>query len=157
MWQADGGVEVRRDADASGEPLHPKIEGWIGRSSGLQPASVFDTWQNQARRADLARRWLARWQATAADTGTGRPIDALIMPSTPFPAIRHDGGYPWHYGGMSPLLDLTTGVFPVTKVDLEKDVVPDGWTPLSDKDQVIRDYCASLCPPPALFPRPVTH
>jgi amidase len=48
----------------------------------------------QLKRAELATAWLERWQATAEKTGTGRPIDGLIMPSTPFPAIRHDSGYP---------------------------------------------------------------
>ena len=63
------------------------------------------------------------------------------MPSTPFPAIRHGGDYPWQYGVLCPLLDLTTGVFPVTKVDLEKDRVPGDWQPISAKDKEVMDYC----------------
>jgi len=38
-------------------------------------------------------------------------------------------------------LDLTAGVFPVTKVDLEKDIVPKDWLPISEKDQEVMDYC----------------
>ncbi|KAK5123207.1 putative amidase [Meristemomyces frigidus] len=147
MWSADNGQGFQRDTDASGEPLHPQLERWLGHSAaeaqlktGEKPQSVFDTWQNQHRRALLAQRWLERWQATAKETGTGRPIDGLIMPSTPFPAIRHDGGYPWHWGAMSPLLDLATGVFPVTKVDLEKDKVPADWQPISAKDKEVMEY-----------------
>lgn len=94
MWSADGGEEFRRDTDASAEPLHPHLEKWLGRSSGTKAQTVFETWQNQHRRDLLAARWLQRWQATKEQTGTGRPIDGLIMPSTPFPAIRHDAGYP---------------------------------------------------------------
>jgi amidase len=67
------------------------------------------------------------------------------MPSTPFPAIRHDAGYPHHWGALSPLLDLTTGVFPVTKVDLEKDVVPEDWQPISDLDRKIMKFCEYYC------------
>lgn len=145
MWSADGGEEFQRDTDASGEPLHPQLERWLGHSSGAEAQSVFATWQNQQRRAVLAQRWLERWQATEKETGTGRPIDGLIVPSTPFPAIRHDGGYPWHYGALSPLLDLTTGVFPVTKVDLERDVVPEDWKPISEKDEEVMKYCEWLC------------
>lgn len=139
MWAADGGQEFKRDRDASGEPLNPQVEEWLMSNDGKGP-TVFETWQNQHRRALLARKWLDRWQATRSETGTGRPIDGLIMPSTPFPAIRHDGGYPWHYGTLSPLLDLTTGVFPVTKVDLEVDKVPSDWQPISEKDQEVMDY-----------------
>ncbi|KAH8749233.1 amidase [Diaporthe sp. PMI_573] len=140
MWEADGGYEFQRDTDATGEPLQDFIEKWVGHSAGVKPQTAFETWQNQHQRALLAEKFLNRWQRTAEQTSTGRPIDALIMPSTPFPAIRHDGGYPWQYGTLSPLLDLTTGVFPVTKVDLEKDRVPEDWQPISAKDKEVMDY-----------------
>jgi amidase len=42
-------------------------------------------------------------------------------------------------------LDLTTGVFPVTKVDLQKDVVPADWKPLSELDQQLMDFCEYCC------------
>jgi amidase len=145
MWSADGGREFRRDTEASGEPLHPQLQGWVDRSQ-KNPQSVFDTWQNQNRRTMLAQKWLERWQATERDTGTGRPIDGLIMPSTPFPAPQHDKPYPWHYGALSPLLSLTAGIFPVTKVDLEKDKVPVDWTPISEKDKEVMEWC-KFCSP----------
>jgi amidase len=63
------------------------------------------------------------------------------MPSTPFPASRHNSGWPWHYGDFSALLDLTTGVFPVTRVDLEKDTVPADWKPVTVKDKEAMEYC----------------
>lgn len=97
MWSADGGEEFQRDTDASGEPLHPHVESWLGHSAKAKPMTVFETWQNQHRRALLQTAWLERWQASKTLTSTGRPIDGLIMPSTPFPAIRHDGGYPVSY------------------------------------------------------------
>lgn len=49
-----------------------------------------------------------------------------------------------HWGALSPLLDLTTGVFPVTKVDLEKDVVPKDWKPISELDEKVMNYCKFL-------------
>lgn len=140
MWEADGGYEFQRDTDATGEPLQGFVEKWLGHSAGVKPQTVFETWQNQHQRTLLAEKFLNRWQRTAEQTSSGRPIDALIMPSTPFPAIRHGGGYPWQYGTLSPLLDLTTGVFPVTKVDLEKDRVPEDWQPISAKDKEVMDY-----------------
>ncbi|KAI0470770.1 amidase signature domain-containing protein [Xylariaceae sp. FL0804] len=142
MWVADGGEEIRRDAGATGEPLPANVEsmyrsGPTSNAAPVQPSSVFETWQNQQRRAALAQRFLARWQATAARTGTGRPMDGLVMPSTPFPAVRHGTRYAWNYGTLSPLLDLTTGVFPVTRVDAARDAVPPDWTPISDKDEEV--------------------
>ena len=61
--------------------------------------------------------------------------------------MRHSTGLPWQYGFLSPLLDLTTGVFPVTMVDLEKDVVPANFEPLTRKDGQIRDICKLLTGP----------
>ena len=141
IWTADGGAEVQRDSDATGEPLPPTVEWWIGHSSGVKAATVSETWQNQHKKTLLAQRFLEKWQATKQKTGTGRPIDGLIMPSTPFPASRHNSGLPWHYGGFSALLDLTTGVFPVTRVDLEKDTVPTDWKPITVKDKEVMEYC----------------
>ena len=46
-----------------------------------------------------------------------------------------------HWGALPPLLDLTTGVFPVKKVDLEKDVVPADWKPISDLDRKVMIHC----------------
>jgi amidase len=152
MWSVDGGQEFRRDTDLSGEPLHPHLEDWLGHSSAIKPQTVFETWENQQKRTLLGQKWLERWESTKEVTGTGRPIDGLIMPSTPFPAIRHDGGYPWQFGALSPLLDLTTGVFPVTKVDLEKDKVPKGWQAISEMDQKLMDYCECISPSPFPFP-----
>ncbi|KAL8344232.1 hypothetical protein RB601_004661 [Gaeumannomyces tritici] len=128
--------------------------GWLGAGVGgggglaapgttqvVRAQTVSETWQNQQARSLLFRKWSDRWERTAARPGAnGRVMDALIMPSTPFPAVRHDRGLPWHYGQLSPLLDLTTGVFPVTKVDLVKDVVPPDWRPISDKDLEIMKF-----------------
>lgn len=94
MWSADGGQEFQRDTDSTGEPLQPTVENWLGHSANCTPQTVFETWQNQHRRSLLQTAWLERWQNSMALTSTGRPIDGLIMPSTPFPAIRHDAGYP---------------------------------------------------------------
>lgn len=143
MYSADGGQEFQQDTDASGEPLHPQTEQWLGKSANAPRPTVSETWQNQHRRTLLAQRWLERWEATAAVTGTGRPIDGLIFPSLPFPAVRHDSDYPSHYASLSPLLDLTTGSFPVTWVDLEKDEVPRDFKPLSESDKEVVDFYGS--------------
>jgi hypothetical protein len=35
-------------------------------------------------------------------------------------------------------------VFPVTKVDLEMDIVPGDWKPISDLDKKVMDHCKPL-------------
>lgn len=58
MWSADGGEEFQRDTDRSGEPLHPHLEEWLGRSAKREAATVFETWGNQQRRTVLGMKWL---------------------------------------------------------------------------------------------------
>jgi amidase len=36
MWSADGGEEFQRDTDASGEPLHPHLEAWLGKTGKVR-------------------------------------------------------------------------------------------------------------------------
>lgn len=43
MWSADGGQEFQRDTNASGEPLHPQLEFWLGHSVEAKPMTVFET------------------------------------------------------------------------------------------------------------------
>lgn len=51
---------------------------------------------------------------------------------------------------VSPVLGLSTGVFPVTKVDQERDVVPSTFVAKSDYDQRVMDFCEfSLVLPPS--------
>jgi amidase len=94
MWSADAGQDFKQDIEASGEPFHPQMQKWIDEMDRAPKPTVFETWQNQHRRTLLATTWHERWEATKEITGTGRPIDGLIMPSTPFPAIKHNSGYP---------------------------------------------------------------
>ncbi|KAK4498812.1 hypothetical protein PRZ48_009322 [Zasmidium cellare] len=140
MWAADGGEEFQRDTDLSGEPLHPDLEAWLGHSANAPKPSVSDMWRVQNQRTMLAQKWSERWENTQSQSGTGRPIDGLIMPSLPSPAVKHDSSYPSHYGTLSPLLDLTTGSFPVTRVDLEKDVLPTDRPLLSERDGLVKDF-----------------
>jgi amidase len=94
MWSADAGEDFKQDITASGELFHPEMQRWIDDMDSKPKPTVFETWQNQHRRTLLATAWHERWETTKNVTGTGRPIDGLIMPSTPFPAIKHGGGYP---------------------------------------------------------------
>lgn len=141
MLTADGGEEFQRETQVYDEPLHPEVEEWLRKSAIAAKTSVSETWQTQHRRTLFAQRWLQRWEETADVTGTGRPMDGLIMQTLPFPAVMHDSKWPSYHGALSPLLDLTTGSFPVTRVDLEIDGVPDDWHPLSEKDREVMNFC----------------
>ena len=63
MWSADGGEEFQRDTDASGEPLHPHLEAWLGKSAnvwicqtiiGSKHADIVDAGKEADRLRDMA-------------------------------------------------------------------------------------------------------
>ncbi|KAL8280151.1 hypothetical protein RQP46_007481 [Phenoliferia psychrophenolica] len=98
MWTADGGEDFSRDLDVSGEPWQPEVACWGSPETIVHKQSVSDTWANQQQRQVLSGAWLDRLNASASLSKSGRCIDAIIIPSTPFPAKRHGGVYPHHYG-----------------------------------------------------------
>lgn len=51
--------------------------------------SAYGLWQVQKRRAELRKQHLDLWAKTVEITGTGRPIDALISPASPYASVPH--------------------------------------------------------------------
>ena len=59
-------------------------------SAGLQEGcSAYNLWRIQKKRADIRQEYLDHWAATVSETGTGRPVDALITPMAPYAAPPH--------------------------------------------------------------------
>jgi amidase len=139
FFSADGGAEFRADLLASREPM----PAWLADPKKRPAQSVSETWENQAERDRIAERWGDRWNGTEMVTGTGRPMDCLISPGMHFPAIRHGQAKGSGYAAIGALLDLTCGVVPVTRVCLEKDVVPEDWEPKLEGDEETIELCKS--------------
>lgn len=76
-------------------------------------------------------------------TGTGRPVDAYIMPSAPFSAARPMQYKYYGYTMIINLLDYTACTVPVTYADKNVDTVVKDFKPLSELDQTIMDSCES--------------
>lgn len=79
---------------------------------------------------------LASWEATRDQTGTGRPVDALLCPPAPYPSFRHDDKQDIFYTGICNLCDWPAAVFPVTKVDPAVDKPVERTDFLSDFDRL---------------------
>ena len=61
----------------------------FGDSAGRpteNPATVSDLWVAQTKRTEFAKRILETWTATKRRSGTGREMDALLLPCSPWPA-----------------------------------------------------------------------
>lgn len=88
------------------------------------PATVSDLWKAQTKRTEYARRVLQTWAATENKTGTGREIDALLMPCTPWPACEKYKFTYDNYTSLWNVLDYCATTVPVTHVSVVDNVKP---------------------------------
>lgn len=87
--------------------------------------------------------YLAYWAGTASLTGTGRPVDAVIAPTTPYASplvgqLRYAG-----YTTAINLLDYSVCVVPVTRADGRVDRYGDGggFEAWNEQDRVCYEEC----------------
>lgn len=118
FFLSDGGIHVKAETEATGETIFPYMKPY----ESAVDISVSQLWKLHAERTKLIKKYLDRWMATAEVTKNGKPIDAIIMPVTPF-AGNPNGKFHNYVGYTSPfnVLDYTVGVFPVTRADQELD------------------------------------
>jgi len=95
----------------SPDPIVPPIR---PRSGGI---TAYQLWQVQKLRRDTRKEYLDHWEATASETGTGRPVDAIICPAAPYTAYPHGKGMYSTYTTVWNGLDYPAAIFPVTTVD----------------------------------------
>lgn len=143
FFLSDGGVNIKTETDETGEPFFP----YMAMYGTTPEMKVSELWKLQAERTALAKKYLDRWNATALKTTTGRPIDGIIMPTTPF-AGNPNGKFHDYVGYTSPfnLLDYSVGTFPVTKADKDVDVPESGRTEfyLKTDEGIWKDYDPSI-------------
>lgn len=143
FFVSDGGINIRTEVEETGEPFYP----FMAAYATTPEIKVPELWKLQAERTTLAKKFLDRWNATALKTKSGRPIDAIIMPATPFAGNPH-GKFRSHIGYTSVFnaLDYSVGTFPVTKADKDVDVPEAGRTEfyLKSDEEVWKDYDPAL-------------
>lgn len=86
--------DFRTICDKTSEPIIATMEpeGGSTESTSLLPdesLSAFQLWQLQKKKTELRKAHLDLWESTAALTGTGRPVDAIIAPVAPYAAPPH--------------------------------------------------------------------
>ena len=138
MFQADGGKDIQKALDLSGEPL---ISGaFVGKPEN--EISVYENWQLNATRTNYAFKYLEKWNKTKEITSTGRPIDGIISPICALPAFPHEYNLTIGYTGIANLLQLSSVILPITKVDLQLDQITDEYRNIkiaNEFDQLNRD------------------
>ncbi|EAW08620.1 amidase [Aspergillus clavatus NRRL 1] len=130
-YTADGCEDIRRDVGVAGEPYIPHVEALINRGKAI---SVYDYWQLNKQKSVLQKKYLDKWNAVVSPTG--RPIDVLLAPTLPHPAIAHRHVRWVGYTKIWNLLDYPAITFPVDQVRADQDGLPsEPYQPRNDLDE----------------------
>jgi amidase len=139
MFLADGGKDVQQALDLSGEPVIPGA--FIGASK--HELTIHEYWQLNSSRSNYAFKYLEKWNKTKEITTTGRPIDGIISPICALPAYPDNYELSVGYTGIANLLQLSSVILPVTRVDLELDQITDEYrhtSITSDSDRATKEF-----------------
>ncbi|KAM6532387.1 hypothetical protein FSOLCH5_001812 [Fusarium solani] len=115
FYTVDGGEDIRREVEAGGEPFIPHVNKLINRG---KPISVFEYWQLNKRKRALQQAYLEKWNSILSPR-TGKPIDVLLMPPMPHPAVPHRATRWVGYTKVWNFVDYTALVIPAGKVKAE--------------------------------------
>ncbi|EHK21770.1 uncharacterized protein TRIVIDRAFT_53223 [Trichoderma virens Gv29-8] len=133
----DGGQDVHKNFRLSGERIFPQITGLYGETPSDKQQNATDIAANNVLKREYQKEYLDYWNGTAEITGTGRPVDAWILPAAPFTAAR-PGRYDWYgYTAVTNVLDYTTAVVPVTTANKDIDLKNETYTALNDWDRKV--------------------
>ena len=105
------------------------------QSNGTQIAAL------NVQKREYQKQYLEYWNDTIRLTGTGRPVDAMIMPLAPFAAARPERYKYYGYSTIINTLDYTSCVIPVTNVDRKIDRVDKDLMFVDELDSQIYNDC----------------
>lgn len=127
IWRSGSVEDFAITTSASGEPLiytmllDDERETFLPSLRTQGGLTAYQLWQVQRYKRDLRTEYMAHWNATSSQTGTGRPVDAIICPAAPYAAPRHGRNRYFGYTSAWSVLDYAASIFPVTSVDWHRD------------------------------------
>ncbi|KIJ68407.1 hypothetical protein HYDPIDRAFT_173143 [Hydnomerulius pinastri MD-312] len=128
IWNAGSAEDFMITTSATGEPIISTMLPESGQviEAAFRPKkgglTAYQLWQVQKLKRDLRTEYLEHWNKTASETGTTRPVDAIICPAAPYAAPPHGINRYTNYTTVWNALDYTASIFPVTTVDPSLDM-----------------------------------
>jgi amidase len=135
-WIYDGGKDVHSAFALSDEPMAPQVSLYQSLDKEFTASEIATT---NVELRGLKKEYMEYWNSTINQTGTGRPVDAVISPVAPFPAARRERFKYYGYSTWVNALDYTSVVVPVTNVDKKIDTKEEGYRALDEQDKKIQD------------------
>ncbi|GAB1214132.1 hypothetical protein ATERTT37_003292 [Aspergillus terreus] len=128
LYAPDGGKAFARHLESSGEPYTPLTAWTLRDTPGIEELSPQGVWDWTGKRELFRYAYLQHWITTAPE------MDVILCPAFPTPAPLHDTSRYWGYTSLFNLLDYSALVFPVTRVDPERDAKDTSYTPKNEFD-----------------------
>lgn len=139
LYFCDGGQEEITAIEASSEPWRPLSNFILKDNQWVKKLTVEEIWHWTNKREGYRAEYAKVWNDTATGISeTGEPegtVDVILCPVGPGAAPPLDCARYWGYTAQWNLLDYPSLVFPVTKVDLNIDVVDQDYKPINEKDE----------------------
>lgn len=134
IFASDAGLDYRTECEKSGEPLittmkpaenphHYPLEIPLNKVLVGPPVhfTAYELWQLHKEKRALRKSHLDHWEATISQTGTGRPVDAIISPVVPYAATPHGLNSDAFYTTFCNAMDYASLAFPVIRSDKDLD------------------------------------
>ncbi|KAE8154674.1 amidase signature domain-containing protein [Aspergillus avenaceus] len=128
LYAPDGGKAFAQNLALSGEPYLPLLEWTLRDTPGIEELDLHGVWQWTIKREMFRYSYLQEWNSITPE------MDVILCPAHPSPAPLLDTSRYWGYTSLWNLLDYPAIVFPVTKVDPERDAKDTTYTPQNDID-----------------------
>ena len=146
LARGDGCSDVQAALELSGEPPVPEIMHLFPNDGKTPPPiTLIEHEKYCVQMAEYRAEYLAYWKSTSSLTEDGNPVDAVILPVTPYAAIRPEDDYYYSaYNCFMNVLDYPSVTIPVTFADKAVDVKDWESKPLSEEDKKNRELCK--CP-----------
>lgn len=108
--------------EQAGEPANKTFLSYL-KVFNIKELTVPELFQANTAQIKFKLQFRSLWNATASQTTTSRPMDALICPAGPAASIPHDFRIWWGYFSIFNLLDYPSIILPIKdlKIDTEKD------------------------------------
>ncbi|CAI6022359.1 unnamed protein product [Clonostachys chloroleuca] len=136
FWLYDGGADVHQSFGLSGEPIAEQI-GWIYGSQAREQMSASAIARNNVAKRDYQKEYMEYWNSTSETTGTGQPVEAVIMPAGEAAATCQGCVTYGDYTTSLSALDWTMVTIPIATVDKDVDSTDPSFSPLSDFDALV--------------------
>lgn len=137
VYVADAGAEAFEECAKTGEPLIDAVKICVPWDTFEKPLTVTDWWELCNESNEIKQAFYEYWQKTTSITASGKPIDAIVCPIWPVPAVPQYGPSTENYTVPFNLFDCASVVVPVTTVDKNVDEKDPQFNPRNEAEEAV--------------------